>query len=121
MAWWGLTELHCISSPGLGTGAGVGAWACDCDSAEVWHSWLMREVGAGEPGGGCSLGLEAQHEALFVSWWLSQLSEVMRDEGDLLPQPVRQQPEGGVDTAEEPPVCEHEAAEEQQDLAAPSH
>lgn len=81
----------------------------------------MREVGVGEARGCCWLGLEAQHEVLLVSWWLSQLREVKRDVGGLLLQPVREQPEGGVGMAEEPPVCEHKAAEEPQDLAAPSH
>ena len=81
----------------------------------------MREDGAVEVEEGWRMGLEAQHETVCASWWLSQEREVIRDEGDLLPQLGRQQPERVVGRAVEQGGWEHEVVEEQQDLVAPSH
>lgn len=64
--------------------------------------------------------MEAQHEPVCVSCVLQE-SEAMRDEGDLLHQLGRQQPEGGVGMGVEQTGGGQEEPDVQQDLLAPSH
>lgn len=69
---------------------------------------------------GWRLDLEAQLEPVCVSCVLQE-REAMRDDGDLLHQLGRQQPEGGVGMGVEQTGGGQEEPDVQQALSAPSH
>lgn len=73
--------------------------------------------------GSWRLDLEVQHEPVCVYCCELHEREVMRDDGDLLHQLGRQQPEGGVGMGVEQTGGGQEEEEEQQGLwlLAPSH